>query len=36
MGSCKIAYIAGDHMIYQQKPTECGEVIKDFIESLDE
>lgn len=36
MGNCEIVYVAGDHMIYEQKPTKCGEVIKDFIEGLDE
>ena len=34
MGNCKIVYLAGDHMIYQQRPEECGEIIKNFVENL--
>lgn len=36
MGNCEVVCLAGDHMIYEQKPTECGEIIKDFISRLDE
>lgn len=35
MGNCKIAYLAGDHMIYEQKPQECGEIIRTFICGLE-
>lgn len=34
MGNCQVICVAGDHMIYQQKPEECGSVIKEFIETL--
>lgn len=34
MGNCKYIPLGGDHMIYQQKPTECGKTIKDFIDGL--
>ena len=36
MGNCEIAYLAGDHMIYQQKPEECGEILKEFLAGLDQ
>lgn len=36
MGNCEVICVAGDHMIYEQKPTECGEIIKNFIDGLDE
>lgn len=35
MGNCKVICLFGDHMIYEQKPDECGKVIKDFIDDLD-
>ncbi|MGN0538285.1 MAG: alpha/beta hydrolase [Candidatus Fimenecus sp.] len=35
MGNCRVICLAGDHMIYEQKPTECGEIIKNFIDGLD-
>lgn len=35
MGNCEVVCVAGDHMIYDQKPTECGEIIKNFIDGLD-
>lgn len=35
MGNCKLVCLGGDHMIYQQKPNECGEIIKDFFDGLD-
>lgn len=34
MGNCKVVNVAGEHMIYQQKPEECGKVIKDFVDEL--
>lgn len=35
MGNCEVICLAGDHMIYEQKPVECGEIIKNFIDGLD-
>lgn len=35
MGNCKVICLPGDHMIYEQKPEECGRLIKDFIDGLD-
>lgn len=34
MGNCEVVCLAGDHMIYEQKPKECGEIIKNFIDEL--
>ncbi|MCM1054768.1 MAG: alpha/beta hydrolase [Bacteroides sp.] len=35
MGSCKVVCLGGDHMIYEQKPNECAEIIVDFLEGLE-
>ena len=35
MGNCQVVCLPGDHMIYEQKPKECGRLIKDFIDELD-
>lgn len=35
MGNCELICLGGDHMIYEQKPIECGEMIKNFIDELD-
>lgn len=35
MGNCRYAALGGDHMIYLQKPRECGEIIKEFIDGLE-
>ena len=35
MGNCEIVYLPGEHMIYEQKPAECGEIIKSFIDKLE-
>lgn len=35
MGNCRVVCLGGDHMIYEQKPDECGKIIKDFIDGLD-
>lgn len=35
MGNCELICLGGDHMIYEQKPIECGEMIKNFIDGLD-
>ncbi|MGN1339112.1 MAG: alpha/beta fold hydrolase [Oscillospiraceae bacterium] len=34
MGNCEVVCLAGDHMVYEQKPEECGKIIKDFINGL--
>lgn len=36
MGNCQVVCLAGDHVIYEQKPEECSKLIKDFIDKLDE
>lgn len=35
MGNCKVVLLPGDHAIYEQKPEECGKIIKEFIDGLD-
>lgn len=35
MGNCEIVCLAGDHMIYEQKPDECGMIIKKFLDELE-
>lgn len=35
MGNCKVVLLAGDYAIYEQKPEECGKIIKEFIDGLD-
>lgn len=35
MGNCEVVLLAGDHMIFEQKPDECGEIIKNFLNGLD-
>ena len=35
MGNCEVVLLGGDHCIYEQKPGECGEIIKEFIDGLD-
>lgn len=35
IGNCQYTALAGDHCIYLQKPAECGQIIKDFIDGLD-
>lgn len=34
MGNCELICLGGDHMIYEQKPKECGIIIKNFIDRL--
>lgn len=34
MGNCEVICLPGDHMIYEQKPEACGQLIKDFIDGL--
>lgn len=35
MGNCEVVLLGGDHQIYQQKPKECEEILKNFIDGLD-
>lgn len=35
MGNCEVVLLGGDHCIYEQKPKDCGEIIKGFIDDLD-
>lgn len=35
MGNCKVVCLGGDHMIYEQKPSECAEIIADFLRELE-
>ena len=35
MGNCQVVCLGGDHMIYEQKPEECGKIIKNFINGLE-
>lgn len=35
MGNCEVVCLAGDHMIYEQKPEECAEIISKFLDGLD-
>ncbi len=34
MGNCEVVCLAGDHMIYEQRPQECGDIVKEFIDGL--
>ena len=35
MGNCKVVCLGGDHMIYEQKPNECAEIIAEFLRELE-
>lgn len=35
MGNCEVICLYGDHMIYEQKPEECGKLIKNFIDNFE-
>lgn len=35
MGNCECVLLGGDHMIYEQKPAECGRLVEEFINGLD-
>ena len=35
LGNCELVNLPGDHLIYEQKPDECGEIIREFIEESD-
>lgn len=32
LGNCELVSLPGDHLIYEQKPDECGQIIRDFID----
>lgn len=34
MGNCEVVCLGGDHMIFEQKPEQCGKLIRDFIDGL--
>ena len=35
MGNCEVVLLGGNHAIYEQRPDECGEIVKAFIDGLD-
>lgn len=35
LGNCEIVNLPGDHFIHLEKPQECAEIIKEFINGLD-
>ena len=35
LGNCELVSLPGDHLIYEQKPDECGQIIIDFIDGLE-
>ena len=35
MGNCEVVCLGGDHMIYEQKPKECGKIIQSYIDGLE-
>lgn len=35
MGNCRYVALGGDHYIFEQKPAECGEILKEFIDGLE-
>lgn len=35
LGNCELVLIPGEHMIYEQKPDECAQVILEFLATLD-
>ena len=36
LGNCELVSLPGDHLIYEQKPDECGQIIRDFIDGLNQ
>ena len=36
MGNCTVVCLGGDHMIYEQKPIECAEIILGFLSELED
>lgn len=35
LGNCEMVLFGGDHMIYEQKPEECGRILMNFLKELD-
>lgn len=35
LGNCELKLLGGDHMIYQQRPEECGDILMEFLSGLD-
>lgn len=35
LGNCRLVNLPGDHLIYEYKPDECGQIIKAFLDELD-
>jgi len=35
LGNCAFRNLPGDHLIYEEKPDECGTIIRDFLAALD-
>ncbi len=35
LGNCKLVELPGDHVIFLDKPDECGKIIKEFLDGLD-
>lgn len=36
LGNCELVSLPGDHLIYEQKPNECGQIIRNYIDGLDQ
>lgn len=36
LGSCELINLPGDHLIYEQKPDECGQIMRDFMDGLEQ
>ena len=36
LGNCELVNLPGGHLIYEQKPDECGQIIREFIDGLDQ
>lgn len=34
LGNCEIVNLPGSHFIYEEKPQECAEIIKDFLDKI--
>ncbi len=35
LGNCRLINLPGDHLIYEQKPDRCGQIIKEFLDETD-
>ena len=36
LGNCELVNLPGNHFIYEQKPDKCGQIIREFIDGLDQ